>query len=159
MKSILISTLFLLLFGLGSTQATIERFDFTGAVDEQRYKDLAEQLRCLVCQNESLLGSNAELAQDLRDEVYQMMARGQTDAQIIDFLVSRYGDFVLYNPPLRPSTYLLWFGPFILLIIAIFVLYRSILKRSRAPETKLTEDEQVRIAQALDQTSSGRDEN
>ena len=80
-------------------------------VMEQRLVDLAQKLRCLVCQNESLASSHAELAEDLRREVREQMVQGKSDQQIVDYLVARYGDFVLLDPPLKPKTYLLWFGP------------------------------------------------
>lgn len=82
---------------------------------EQRLIAIADELRCLVCQNESLAGSRAELAQDLRREVRSLIKTGKTDAEILEFLVSRYGDFVRYRPPLKPSTWVLWAGPFVLL--------------------------------------------
>ncbi|MCP4407675.1 MAG: cytochrome c-type biogenesis protein CcmH [Gammaproteobacteria bacterium] len=119
---------------------------------------MIEELRCLVCQNESLAGSNAELAQDLRREVYQLMSQGQTDEQIVDFLVARYSEFVLYDPPLRPSTYLLWFGPFVLLLIAAVILIYSVSKRSRSPETQLTEEQQVHIERLLGDATPPKDE-
>jgi cytochrome c-type biogenesis protein CcmH len=84
-------------------------------VVEQRMIAISEEVRCLVCQNESLAGSRAELAQDLRREIRGLIRQGKTDAEIFEFLVSRYGDFVRYSPPLKPSTWLLWFGPFLLL--------------------------------------------
>ncbi len=142
----------------GGAQAATESFDFSGPVTEQRFKSLIEELRCLVCQNESLAGSNAELAHDLRREVYQLMAQGRSNAEIVDFLVARYGDFVLYNPPLRPSTYLLWFGPFLLLFIAGFVLFRSVARRSRAAEEQLSEEQQALIDQLLGQNPPSKDE-
>lgn len=83
---------------------------------EQRMIALSEDLRCLVCQNESLAGSRAELAQDLRQEIREQMRAGKNDKQVVDYLTQRYGDFVLYKPPLKPLTWLLWFGPFVLLI-------------------------------------------
>jgi len=115
-----------------SATTTLESFKFTNADGEQRFKDLIAELRCLVCQNQSLLDSDAELAHDLRSEVYEKMQAGQTDAEIIDFLVARYGDFVLYNPPVKPATYLIWFGPFVLLAIALALLGFA-LKRQRRP--------------------------
>jgi cytochrome c-type biogenesis protein CcmH len=153
MKSLPLLLLITTLLSVSAVQATLEGFDFSGPVNEQRYKDLVGELRCLVCQNETLLASNAELAQDLRNKVYQLMAQGQTDAQIIDFLVARYGNFVLYNPPVTPSTFILWFGPFVLLLIAALFLYRSIRRRAREAEAELTEEEQQRIEQVLGQTS------
>lgn len=99
-------------------------------VVEQRLIIIAEELRCLVCQNESLAGSRADLAMDLRREVRTLIKDGKTDAEIKDYLVSRYGDFVLYRPPVKPTTWLLWFGPLLLLIGAIWLLI-NIIKRSQ----------------------------
>ncbi len=82
---------------------------------EQRLVRLGEDLRCLVCQNESLAGSKAELAEDLRREIRQQMKAGKSDAEVIDYLTARYGDFVLYRPPFKPVTYLLWLGPLVFL--------------------------------------------
>lgn len=144
---------------LGSAHAgTLESFDFSGRVSEQRFKSLTEELRCLVCQNESLAGSNAELANDLRQEVYQLMDQGKSNEQIVNFLVVRYGDFVLYDPPLRPSTYLLWFGPFILLLIAASFLFYSVSKRSRRPEAQLTEQQQAQVKKLLGQSTTSEDQ-
>lgn len=86
---------------------------------EQRMIELSEELRCLVCQNESLAGSRSELAEDLRREIRDQLKSGKTDAEVIDYLTARYGDFVLYNPPVKPVTWLLWFGPFALLAGAV----------------------------------------
>ena len=91
------------------------------ANDEQAalYLKLTQEFRCLKCQNQNLAGSNADLAQDLRDEIYQAVVAGQGQQEISDYLVARYGDFVLYRPPVKKITYLLWFGPFLLLLFAI----------------------------------------
>src|SRR6266853_5678800 len=83
---------------------------------EKRVMALSEQLRCLVCQNETLAGSHADLAADLRQEIREQMKAGKSDQEIITFLTERYGDFVLYKPPVKATTYLLWFGPFVLLL-------------------------------------------
>ena len=88
---------------------------FRDAAEESRFHDLAAQLRCVQCQNQSLADSNAQIAQDLRREVLQLMQQGHDDAQIKAFLVSRYGEFVLYQPPLQPGTWLLWGGPLLVL--------------------------------------------
>ena len=93
---------------------------------ESDYLELAEELRCLVCQNQNLIDSNAELADDLRREVAKMLKQGKNKTQVTDFMVERYGDFVLYNPPVKPSTWLLWGGPFILMFLAIFMLLKKI---------------------------------
>src|SRR5205807_10485966 len=90
---------------------------------EQRMKDLTEELRCLVCQNETLADSRADLAEDLRKQIREQMKAGKSDKEIIAYLTDRYGDFVLYKPPVKSTTYLLWFGPFVLLFAGIGVLY------------------------------------
>ena len=97
-----------------------------------RYDALLSQLRCLVCQNQTLQDSHAELAQDLRDEVRRLLEQGHSDGQIRAYLVARYGDFVLYSPPLKRSTWLLWMGPFALLMVALAVVVK--LSRRRAPQ-------------------------
>ena len=99
--------------------------EFEDPVQRQRYQVLIEELRCLVCQNQNLADSHAPLAQDLRTEIYTMIEAGQSDEEIIDFLVARYGDFVLYRPPLAGYTVLLWFGPFLLLLVALVIVYRQ----------------------------------
>ena len=93
---------------------------------ERRVTALSRQLRCLVCQNETLADSQAELAADLRKQIREQMRAGRSDKEITDFLTDRYGDFVLYRPPLKPRTYVLWFGPFLLLGGGLFALYRSL---------------------------------
>ncbi|MCM2340724.1 cytochrome c-type biogenesis protein [Rhodoferax sp.] len=126
----LLITLFLALqcaIGAHANEATPLAED---PVVEQRLLIIAEELRCLVCQNESLAGSRADLAMDLRREVRTLIKDGKTDAEIKDYLVSRYGDFVLYRPPVKPTTWLLWFGPLLLLIGAIWLLI-NIIKRSQ----------------------------
>ncbi|MEA3242258.1 MAG: cytochrome c-type biogenesis protein [Pseudomonadota bacterium] len=129
--------------------AGLEEFDFTGNVDEDHYKELIAEIRCLVCQNQSLADSDAELAQDLRQEVYDLMQQGQDNGQIVDFLVTRYGDFVLYNPPVKPSTYALWYGPFVLLAIGILFLIKTVRQRTRQTETTFSEQEQARLKAIL----------
>lgn len=117
---------------------------------EQRMIRLSEDLRCLVCQNESLAGSRADLAQDLRQEIREQMRAGKSDAQVVDYLTQRYGDFVLYKPPVKPLTWLLWFGPFALLIGAIGGLYVYIKQRgNRLADESLSEEEKKRIATLL----------
>ncbi|MDH3468101.1 MAG: cytochrome c-type biogenesis protein CcmH [Gammaproteobacteria bacterium] len=142
--------LILLLVISGTSNATLDSFDFSGVVSEQRFRDLIGEVRCLVCQNESLLASRAELAQDLRQEVYDMMAQGKPDDEIISFLVDRYGNFVLYRPPVIPSTFILWFGPFVILLLSAIVLYRIISRRSRALDTQLNEKDRKNVVKLLD---------
>ena len=114
---------------------SVELRSFKSAEEEARFKALSEELRCLVCQNQSLADSDAELARDLRREVHEMIDAGKSDEQILDFLVARYGDFVLYRPPLNASTLLLWIGPFVVLLGALIALIISIRKRAREEST------------------------
>lgn len=125
--------------------AGLESFDFSGVVDEDRYKALASELRCLVCQNQSLADSDAGLANDLRVEVYKLMQQGHSDAEVKDFLVARYGDFVLYKPPVKPSTWLVWYGPFALLLLGVFLLIKNIRQRSKQTRTAFSDEEQARL--------------
>jgi len=116
---------------------------------EKRLVAIAEELRCLVCQNESLAGSRADLAEDLRREVRGLIKQGKTDQEVKDFLVSRYGDFVLYEPPVKPTTWLLWGGPFALLVAGIAVLIAYLRRRGgHLAPAELSEEEKKR-AEAL----------
>ncbi|MDO8264355.1 MAG: cytochrome c-type biogenesis protein CcmH [Gallionella sp.] len=120
---------------------------------EKRMIGLAENLRCLVCQNESLASSHAELAEDLRREVREQMQKGLSDQEIIDYLVSRYGDFVLYDPPVKKYTLVLWFGPFVLLLLGGGVLIYQLRKRkSLIVETELSDEDAQRAAALLNET-------
>ena len=117
---------------------------------EKRMVGLAEKLRCLVCQNESLASSHAELAEDLRREVRELMQKGMSDQEIKDYLVARYGDFVLYEPPLKSSTLLLWLGPFALLAGGLGVLvYQLRNRRKTMQETTLSPEAEARAAALL----------
>ncbi|ULA65573.1 MAG: Cytochrome c-type biogenesis protein CcmH [Nitrospira sp.] len=117
-------------------------------IAEARLKALAVELRCLVCQNQTLADSNAPLAEDLRREVREMIAKGMSDPEIIDFLVERYGDFVLYRPPLRAATTLLWIGPFLLLIVGGTVLILALRRRQKTlPDAVVSEADHERVEQ------------
>lgn len=121
-------------------------------VVEKRLVALAQNLRCLVCQNESLAASQADLARDLRQEVREMIKKGMTDKQITDYLVARYGDFVLYNPPMKSYTVLLWYGPFALLLIGVIVLFYQLRRRRKTvPEVQLTAEAQQRASALLNE--------
>jgi cytochrome c-type biogenesis protein CcmH len=117
---------------------------------EARMMALAQELRCLVCQNQTLADSQAELAADLRQEIRELMQKGQSDEQIKRYLVARYGDFVLYRPPLKPTTWLLWFGPALLLLGGLTALYAVLLRRRRlAPAEPLNPDQEKRALALL----------
>ena len=116
---------------------------------EARTMKLAEVLRCLVCQNQTIADSNADLAVDLRKQIREQLQAGKTDEQVKEYMVQRYGDFVLYHPPFKNSTVLLWVGPFVLLVLAFAVLYRTLVAgRREKPNLEPTAEERAR-AQAL----------
>lgn len=124
---------------------------------EQRLQKLSQELRCLVCQNETLADSRADLAEDLRDEIREQMKAGKSDKEIIAFLTDRYGQFILYRPQVTPTTYLLWFGPFVLLLAGLAVLFYYIRqRREMIPEQPLTSDERKR-AEDLLRSASGKE--
>jgi cytochrome c-type biogenesis protein CcmH len=109
----------------------IDPLPFKDRAEEVRFQHLAKQLRCLVCQNQDLADSDADLAKDLRKQVFDMMRAGKSDDEIKQYLVARYNDFVLYDPPLKPGTWLLWFLPFALVLIGAGVLWRILRQRTR----------------------------
>ena len=116
---------------------------------EKRVMTLAEELRCLVCQNQTIADSSAPLAVDLREQVREKMRKGESDAEIIDYMVQRYGDFVRYRPPVKATTLLLWFGPIVLLLAGFFVLVRRLRAPRSEPMAPLTEAERARAAALL----------
>ena len=118
---------------------------------EARVMVIAEELRCLVCQNETIAASHADLAVDLRAQIRSKLSQGQTSQQILDFMVERYGDFVLYRPPLKPLTLLLWVGPFALLLLAAGVLALNVRRLRRSATETLSPAELQRARQLLDQ--------
>jgi cytochrome c-type biogenesis protein CcmH len=121
---------------------------------EQRYRQLTAELRCLVCQNQNIADSEAELAGDLRRETHEMILAGSSDEEIVDFMVSRYGDFVLYRPPIKTTTVLLWVGPFVLGVAGLWFLFRQLAARRRQSFAgELDEDERRRLAEAVERES------
>ena len=136
---------------LSPVSAGIETYEFSDPAHESRYQDMIAQLRCLVCQNQNLADSNADLAKDLRARTYELISEGATDEQIADFMIARYGDFVLYRPPLRLRTVLLWVGPFVILLIALGIFLFTI-RKSRTPQP-MTEVERKNAARLLDKNS------
>ncbi|HQC80365.1 MAG TPA: cytochrome c-type biogenesis protein CcmH [Accumulibacter sp.] len=125
-------------------------------VTEKRLVAIASELRCLVCQNESLAGSGAELANDLRREIRALIKEGKSDAEIMEFMVSRYGDFVRYRPPLKGSTLLLWFGPGLFLVGGLVALFLYLRRRQRALNDSPLTAEEEREASALLQEQDSR---
>jgi cytochrome c-type biogenesis protein CcmH len=118
---------------------------------EQRARDLSAEIRCVVCQNESIDSSNAEIAHELRVLVRERLVAGDSDREVLDYLVARYGDFVLLRPPVKPATYLLWFGPFIVLLLGalgVFVYFRH-LRAAAAMPPPLSAEEEARVQRML----------
>ena len=139
MASLLRALLLAILLATAGTALAIDTEDaFDDPVLQQRYERINRELRCLVCQNQTIADSNATLAQDLRREVRDMIAAGRTDDEIRDFMIERYGDFVLYRPRMTAGNFLLWAAPVLLLVIGAFVLVRVV--RRRAQETDLETD-------------------
>jgi cytochrome c-type biogenesis protein CcmH len=116
---------------------------------ERRVTNLAHELRCLVCQNQTIADSNAPLAVDLRNQIREQLAAGKSEGDVLDFMVARYGDFVLYRPPLKASTVLLWMGPFAFLVIGFYLLTRY-LRRRRVVAPQLSAAERERAAKLLE---------
>lgn len=150
-KSILLIFGSFLLILSQSIYAGIEVRKFDSAEQEKLYDQLMYELRCLVCQNENLAASNADLAQDLRDEVYEMITvKKLSETEIKDFLVQRYGDFVLYKPPIKKSTWLLWGGPFALLLLGFVVMFFVLRHNRRQPEKKLDTADRDQVKKLLE---------
>jgi len=126
-------------------------------VAQRRLVDLSAQLRCLVCQNQSIAESNAELAVDLRNQINEQIKSGKSDREIVDFMVTRYGDFVLYRPPFKATTALLWIGPIALLLLAVLVFYRTLVsRRARVDERPLTDAEHAEAQRMLATTENNK---
>lgn len=125
-----------LLLCLNLAQAAIEELDFASAQDRARYEKLVEELRCPKCTSGNLAGSDAPIAADLRAEIYKQIEAGRTDEEIQSFMTARYGDFILYRPPLKPGTVLLWFGPLLFLLAGLFIVRRMV----RANNSKLASE-------------------
>ncbi|MBT3026668.1 MAG: cytochrome c-type biogenesis protein CcmH [Candidatus Thiodiazotropha sp. (ex Ctena orbiculata)] len=157
MRHLLLTLILLLNLLPGLHAATLAEYTFDEPDKVEDFRDIIEEMRCLVCQNESLAGSNAELAIDLRNEIYEMMKSGQEKQDIIDFMVARYGDFVLYSPPLKPTTYPIWFGPLIVFLIGGVVLFRILRRKSVTQETELSAEEEQRLNRLLNQSNDQRD--
>jgi len=147
-----------LLLSFSSVNAEVEVKVFTSEQQEQRYKHIIDELRCLVCQNQNISGSNAGLAKDLRKQVYKMIQAGDEDEAIFDFMVTRYGDFVLYRPPFKASTFLLWVGPFIIFAIGLFVLIRFIGQRKKKVVSELSDDDKEKLKKLMNKDTLNKEQ-
>lgn len=144
-----IASLCVLLFFVTTSPAEIAGFPFESETQEQRFRELSSELRCLVCQNQSLADSNAGLAQDLRSELYEQVLTGNSNNQIISFMTERYGDFILYKPRFATKTLLLWLAPLLLFIVGIFCLIRFSKFRNQGQQTQVSEEDLQKIRALL----------
>jgi cytochrome c-type biogenesis protein CcmH len=117
---------------------------------DERVRDLAHELRCLVCQNQTIADSNAPLAQDLRGQIREQLAAGRSEDEVIDYMVARYGDFVLYRPPFKAATLALWIGPFVLLALGALIFWRRVARRRPQQPPLLSEAERAQAAKLLE---------
>jgi cytochrome c-type biogenesis protein CcmH len=130
--------------------AAIETYDFSDEQGQKRYHQLIEELRCPKCQNQNIADSNAPIAQDLRREVHRMIEEGESDNNIVSFMVERYGDFVIYRPRFDSSTFLLWFGPLVVAVLGMVVILLMVRNtRKRTSDSVLSSAEQQRLDQLL----------
>lgn len=160
MKRLLIACLLGLSLA-GVARAAIDTYEFRDEVERERFRSLTEELRCPKCQNQNIADSNAPIATDLRREIYRMLDDGRSDKEIVDFLVMRYGDFVMYKPPLDSRTWLLWYGPFGLLGLGAIVLCVLVLRRrkvEKAPaQVALSKAERERLDALLTENRDTQD--
>ena len=155
----LVRILLALLLPLPSAWAAIDAFEFETRAQELQYRGLIEELRCPKCQNQNIADSNAPLAEDLRQKVYEMVTAGQSDTEIKNYMVQRYGDFVTYRPPLKPLTWVLWFGPLGAVVVAGLGLMIWIRRRgANSTADTLTEQERARLAAVLDESPGSSDQ-
>ncbi len=132
--------------------AAVEYRKFDNAEQEQAYQNLISELRCLVCQNQTIADSNADLAKDLRRQVYEMLQQGKNQQQIVDYMTQRYGDFVLYRPPLKSKTLILWIGPIVFVIIGLLVLLLMSRRKNQVDKKdKLSEQDEKRLRALLEE--------
>jgi len=148
-----VASVVLALACVGAAHAAIDAYTFKNEAERARYSELTKELRCPKCQNQDIADSNAPIAADLRKEIYRMLGEGQSNQQIIDFMVNRYGEFVRYKPELTARTWLLWFGPAGLLLGGVVVIGVMVRRRrvKRTTETdELSDEERQRLAHLLD---------
>ena len=138
--------------GAGQALAAIDVYTFDSDAQEQTFRELTKELRCPKCQNQDIADSNAGLAKDLRDKTYQMVREGKDKQEVVDYMVARYGNFILYNPPLMASTLILWLGPLLVIVIGVvMVVVRSRRRPAAATpaDSALSPEEQRRLAALL----------
>jgi cytochrome c-type biogenesis protein CcmH len=144
-------SLILLLALSGMAYAGVEYRQFASPEQQQAYENLTSELRCLVCQNQTIADSNAELAADLRRQVYEMLQQGKSKQDIAQFMTDRYGDFVLYNPPFKLKTGLLWIGPAVFLLIGLIVVFLFARRKKSAAKTEISAEKRQKIRSLLEE--------
>lgn len=134
-------------------EESAERLTFSSVESEENYNTLVDELRCLVCQNQTIGGSDADLAKDLRAKVYEMVESGKSRGDVIDYMVARYGDFVLYRPAFKLKTLLLWLGPILFLFLALWLVVRWVRSQasSKSSEPSLSDAQREQVREMLDQ--------
>ena len=147
MRLLLLS--FFITLSLSLYAGSIETYTFKTAEQEALYKELIKELRCLVCQNQDIADSNAELAKDLRRQTYEMVSKGSTRDDVVNYMVARYGDFVLYRPPFKMKTVLLWVGPPLFLLLSLFFLVKFLRNRPKTAEIELDEKQRESVRDLL----------
>ncbi len=147
-RNLALAAFLVILLAAVNGHARVEIKQFDTPEQEERYDKLISELRCLVCQNQNLADSNAELAVDMRRKTYEMVKANRSEKEIASFMVDRYGDFVLYRPPLNTNTLLLWVGPFIILAVGVGMLLRTIIRR-RAGQVDPVDETRLKTAASL----------
>lgn len=147
----------------GTARAAIDTYEFADEAQRERFRELTKELRCPKCQNQDIADSNAPIAADLRREIHRMLGEGRSDQEIVDFMVDRYGDFVRYKPPVTARTFLLWYGPALLLGAGLVVLGTIVLRRRRVENApvaaRLSDQERARLDALLKSTSADKTSN
>lgn len=141
--------LLIFLFASNVATAAIETHSFDNPEQEAHYNKLIKELRCLVCQNQDLADSNADLAKDLRRQTYEQVKQGKTADEVVDYMVARYGDFVRYKPAFKPLTWALWIGPFVMLLFGLIVLVRFVRSRQKEPAENIDEEKLKKARELL----------
>ena len=143
-------------FTASAYAAPVETFTFDSPETEKVFHKLSEELRCLVCQNQNIAESNADLAKDLRLEIYTMLQEGKTEDEIVEFMVQRYGDYVLYRPPFKPMTWLLWFGPILIFALGLVFAVRFVKSLSSTSQPAALSEEEVERIKNLHAEQDGK---
>ena len=136
------------IFIFSVTAAPVTIYTFDSKEKEKIFYKLSDELRCLVCQNQNIAESNSELAQDLRRQIYDMLMQGKSEDDIVEFMVERYGDYVLFNPPFKPLTWMLWLGPLIIFVFALGYAMRTVKskRKTEVVEEQLSSEESSRLS-------------